>query len=76
MIVTTFSCFTGEDLDDLGGVKGTVLKQSNSFTQMQPKKDRNIRPLPKDITFQKQEPAHKRRGGNHYFTCVWTSFEH
>lgn len=54
---------TGEELDELGGVKGVVIKQSNSFTNMQPKKGRNIRPLPKEITFQKTDTTgHKRRG--------------
>ncbi|XP_052781235.1 uncharacterized protein LOC128217855 isoform X2 [Mya arenaria] len=52
----------GEELEDLGGVKTTVLKQSQSFTDLQPKKACEIRPLPKEITFQKQEPpGHKKR---------------
>ncbi|XP_053378149.1 uncharacterized protein LOC123529262 isoform X2 [Mercenaria mercenaria] len=52
----------GEDVDDLGGVKGMVMQQCRSFTDMQPKKSREIRPLPKEITFQKPDPpGHKKR---------------
>lgn len=50
-------------MDDLGGVKGIVVHQSRSFTNMQPKKAQDIRPLPKEITFQKPDPpGHKKRG--------------
>ncbi|KAH3893051.1 hypothetical protein DPMN_017190 [Dreissena polymorpha] len=46
----------GEEIEDLGGVRATVLKQCQHFTDMQPKKDRQIRPLPKDVTYQKPDP--------------------
>jgi hypothetical protein len=47
----------------MGGVKGMVMTQCRSFTDMQPKKARDIRPLPKEITFQKPDPpGHKKRG--------------
>lgn len=59
---------TGEELDDMGGTRGTVMKQVQSFTNLQPKKAREIRPLPKEITFQKAEsPTHKKRG---LFICL------
>lgn len=52
----------GEDVEDLGGVRGMVMQQCRSFTEMQPKKARDIRPLPKEITFQKPDPpGHKKR---------------
>ncbi|KAL4225876.1 hypothetical protein ACF0H5_013865 [Mactra antiquata] len=54
---------SGEDPDDLGGVRGIVTDQCRQFTEQQPKKGREVRPLPKEITHQKPDPpGHKRRG--------------
>ncbi|XP_067683346.1 uncharacterized protein [Haliotis asinina] len=52
----------GEDLDEIGGVKASVLKQSGSFAKMQPKKGGAVRPLPVTITYAKSDGAAKRRG--------------
>ena len=53
--------FTGQDLDEIGGVKAIVMRQSKSFISMQPKKGSEVRPLPKEVSFQKPE-AMKKRG--------------
>ncbi|XP_041347622.1 uncharacterized protein LOC121367489 isoform X2 [Gigantopelta aegis] len=51
----------GEDADEIGGVKGLVLKQMNSFTKIQPAKAVAVRPLPTLITFPKDN-MHRRKG--------------
>ncbi|XP_048243138.1 uncharacterized protein LOC124146111 isoform X2 [Haliotis rufescens] len=52
----------GEDLDEIGGVKASVLKQSGSFACLQPKKGGAVRPLPVTITFPKLDRGAKRKG--------------
>ncbi|KAK6176744.1 hypothetical protein SNE40_014985 [Patella caerulea] len=51
----------GEDADDVGGVKPTVMKQCRSYTRLQPKKGPAIRPLPTTVTYAKSETSIKRR---------------
>ncbi|KAK3601780.1 hypothetical protein CHS0354_016147 [Potamilus streckersoni] len=51
----------GEESEE-GGVKGTVSWQFNEFTEMQPKKAREVRSLPTEITFVKSDTGPKRRG--------------
>ncbi|KAL3851655.1 hypothetical protein ACJMK2_015384 [Sinanodonta woodiana] len=51
----------GEESEE-GGVKGTVSWQFNEFTEMQPKKAREVRSLPTEITFVKSETGPKRKG--------------
>lgn len=38
----------GEDVDDVGGVKSLVLKQSKSYLSLQPKKSFSERPVPQN----------------------------
>ena len=62
IMVNNIFRLTGQDVDDIGGVKAIVMRQSKSFIKMQPKKGCEVRPLPKEITFHKPEVAPKKRG--------------
>lgn len=46
-----------DDSDEMGGVMNMVMVQSQNFIDMQPKKAQKMRPLPNEITYQKQDPA-------------------
>ncbi|KAJ8301734.1 hypothetical protein KUTeg_020721 [Tegillarca granosa] len=41
--------------DENKGVKAIVLRQSRSFTKLQPKKSSDVKPLPTRVTFQKMD---------------------
>ena len=61
----------GQDPDDIGGVKAIVMRQSKSFIKQQPKKGCEVRPLPKEITFQKPDAGKKRGENNQTALSAW-----